>query len=571
MRINADSNLNLNVVVTRDLEQSYKGISTLKNMLPHQTIAGEVTEIRDGMAKVSIGEDAFFWARTGQNSTVAPGQTMILELLNAGNNQITLRPLYQNLNHDQNLMKALDAAGLPDSARNLEMAALRMEDGMPLDKNSLLAESRELMSHPEALVRDIHMLGKMNLPVNDVSLNMMETLRNQESMLMSRTDAISSDAVQVLRALLGAENESPVAAAGNGQEATLQQPVALAENPAATQTAGNPEAEEAADQSKIMQQLPAGPEEAVLNEKATGEVRPLMQPPLVEGQETEPAQRTANDANAAAEGTKTVLSEEQIQILKEGLSDRSFRYATDLLKGFDGGGEVLAKTAQALQEGGREHALDVFKNEFSELLKNSWSLRPEDFNDKESIGKYYEKVYTQAEHISRTSQQAQTGAGTLVQNLSGAAGEISDNLNFLNQMNQVVSFAQIPVTLQGGGKGELYVMASKKGGGEDDDKTAYLKLDMDHLGKVECGIRINKEQLVQTNFVLENEELLDFVEQYLPMLDDRLKERGYTTRTNARVRDENSTENILDDIASCLGTTNLRVSVMNAYGFDVRA
>ena len=80
---------------------------------------------------------------------------------------------------------------------------------------------------------------------------------------------------------------------------------------------------------------------------------------------------------------------------------------------------------------------------------------------------------------------------------------------------------------------------------------------------------------VTTDFCLENEETLDFIEKHLDMLSERLERRGYNLTANTKVKDTQMS--LKEDILPQNRGGN--VSVENAagegktaiYRFDVRA
>ena len=65
-----------------------------------------------------------------------------------------------------------------------------------------------------------------------------------------------------------------------------------------------------------------------------------------------------------------------------------------------------------------------------------------------------------------------------------SAQNISDNVNFMNQINQYAAYVQLPVRMnQENAHGELYVYRRKKSlVNKDGNVSAFLHLDMDNLG-----------------------------------------------------------------------------------------
>ena len=72
-------------------------------------------------------------------------------------------------------------------------------------------------------------------------------------------------------------------------------------------------------------------------------------------------------------------------------------------------------------------------------------------------------------------------------------------------------------------------------------------------------------QRVNTQFYLPDEEMLDFIEQHIHILNERLEQKGYSMNTVMSVKGEEKTavEEMLDS-----GKT---MTTLSHYSFDVRA
>ena len=75
----------------------------------------------------------------------------------------------------------------------------------------------------------------------------------------------------------------------------------------------------------------------------------------------------------------------------------------------------------------------------------------------------------------------------------------------------------------------MYVFTNKISlANNPDEVSAMLHLDMPNLGSVDVYVKLNHTN-VSTNFILETEELLDFVYAHIDELNERLKQLGYST------------------------------------------
>ena len=94
-----------------------------------------------------------------------------------------------------------------------------------------------------------------------------------------------------------------------------------------------------------------------------------------------------------------------------------------------------------------------------------------------------------------------------------------------------------------------------------------LHLDMDHLGPIDVYVKLNKKN-VSTNFILESEELLNFVYSHIDELNERLEKLGYSTHFEMKV-----SENVKDefDFVNDFIERDIRPENNGQYVLDVKA
>lgn len=160
--------------------------------------------------------------------------------------------------------------------------------------------------------------------------------------------------------------------------------------------------------------------------------------------------------------------------------------------------------------------------------------------------------------------QEQSAAAKTVTNMS-------QNVNFLNQMNQMYAYIQLPFKLsESNAHGELYVYSNKKNlASKDGEVSALLHLDMENLGPVDVYVKM-KEQNVSTRFYLQDDEMLTFIHEHIDILNERLEKRGYHMSCSMTVRNEpeEGKENVtLQELLK----ENSNIPMMVNYSFDVRA
>ena len=135
---------------TASAGENYRAQSEIRNMAPGQTVQGEVVGKDGSTVQIALDEETVLTARLERDLNIALGQTMSFEIKANSGSQISLAPLYANMANQATILKALAAAGLPASTNNIRMVSNMMQEGMPIDKDSIAWVSRQLMDFPNA-------------------------------------------------------------------------------------------------------------------------------------------------------------------------------------------------------------------------------------------------------------------------------------------------------------------------------------------------------------------------------------------------------------------------------------
>ena len=118
-------------------ERAYRIQSEIRNLVPGQTIQGSVVSRDGNSVQIALRQNMLINARIDQSISLVLGQNMSFEVKANNGSILSLTPLYANMANEATIMRALGAAGLPETANNIEMVAVMMEEGMPIDRESL--------------------------------------------------------------------------------------------------------------------------------------------------------------------------------------------------------------------------------------------------------------------------------------------------------------------------------------------------------------------------------------------------------------------------------------------------
>lgn len=560
----------------------------VRNLKPGQTIQGTVVSRNGNSVQIELAQDFAINAKLDQSVSLALGQMMSFEVKANSSSLMSLAPLYTNTANTATILRALAAAGLPETSANMEMVAKMMEEGMPIDKESILNMSRTLLEFPGQNPASLIQMTRLGLPVTLESIEQFEQYQNANHQILGSAETIMEELPQVFQALVS-EGQGDKALAfysavidifmENGAQdglVTVQQAVD-----------GEAQTEETTSQTTVQTESQAA--ENTGNEQAgkTAQVmaEALKETGLPEGAQTE--EQTANTSaetktpedGAQATGREPVLSQGQWERLGDTLRGlgASEELAAQIKNGQLPAKEVLQLIRHLLTGAQRKDVPDqalqrlLGGNEFKALLKDQigrqWMIEPKDVADKRQVEQLYERIREQTARLTQaleTAGKGDTPVARSVQNLQ-------NNVDFMNQMNHLYTYVQLPLKMLGNNAhGDLYVYTNKKNlAARDGQVSALLHLDMEHLGPLDVYVTM-KEKQVSTNFTVADEYVLDLIGDNIEILNKRLEGRGYSLKAQMHVK-EDAGEEEESTIMQTLLHQQKNISVLSRTSFDMRA
>lgn len=205
--------------------------------------------------------------------------------------------------------------------------------------------------------------------------------------------------------------------------------------------------------------------------------------------------------------------------------------------------------------------------DFAAILKNraekQWLLEPEQLKEASKVSDLYERL----DHQMKQMENVMKAAGVTQNSFVQTAADIRSNVEFMNQINQVYTYVQLPLKLSGqNASGDLYVYTNKKNLNDPEaELTAFLHLDLDNLGSTDVSIRM-KDKNVKTNFYIADDASYDLIEKHLPVLEKRLAQKGY--RCSITMSKEEKKVEFVEDF---LQRDMPQAGTLHRYSFDVRA
>lgn len=553
----------------------------VKSLVPGTTIQGEIIAKNGNEVQIRIDKDTVLQARLEQDVNVEEGQNIRFQVKNNGTT-LTLSPLLTNTAQADNVYKALQMAGLPINESTVAMTDEMMKLGMSIDSRSLQNMFKDVVTHTDASATDVVFLHKMDMPLTESNLRQIQNYTELQHEVVKGMQDVTDALQGLINGTGGADIAAgvdiaagaDVAAGADGVDAnTLTQYQILVKElisdtlmgmlpdgagAAGDVTGGNPAGGISGDV------LAAGVSGADLVGEALADAPMSGNAALIKGVLQDAAfSELINSGLFTEEETAGFLKDASGLLTEKGIT-LSGNTASEMMKALldiTAGNTQEAESLQKLFSG------KVWKNLLESTVKTQWSLTPETLPKEGEVGKVYEKIVKSLHTLNETLLQ--NGAQNTA--LQESITNLSENIDFMNQLNQMYTYVQLPLKMQNGEKnGELYVFTNKRSLAEKDGEvSALLHLTMEHLGPLDVYVKMNQGK-VSTEFTVEKEETLLFLEKNMSILTDRLQKRGYDISCKMKVKDEagepeNPVERLLTE------KQNGVVSAHAQYAFDVRA
>ncbi len=552
--------------------RSQEGASQSLELKTGSTIQGTVVSITDTsegkIATINVG-DAAISAKLQDGMGLREGQTLNFSVRSASSGNVSITPLYENTSIDQSTLKALTAAGIEVNNDSILMVKDMMSASLPINKDALLEMNKSLNSFPNTSVTTLVEMKSLGIPIDQNNIQQYESYKNYEHQVTSTMENIIEEMPNAFSELLAAGKDTQALDMYGSVLKLFGQEIGTLQ--------------EANEQGPISSSLMDADEVQVQDQTVSDQ-----QVAIKEGVLTEEGKEVAGKSALNESG----LSDRFIDNLKNlGISDKAINAYNEALKEANGQ-DISADPAKAQKLEDAQKALlkelsenfekadlsdkaeaatwkNVFSGkEYTKLLKDNmssqWHLKPLEVGNKENVENLYQRLNNQAKGLTNAITQ-NLGAES---KLAGLANNLSNNLDFMNQLNQMFQYVQLPLQMAGQNvHGDLYVYRNKhKKMSEDGSVSAALHLDMENLGPVDVYVKLLNSK-VTTNFYVADDSVIELINDNIHILNERLNKRGYTMEANLKLHDDMDGQDLaVDEMLSVSKTP-----VLSTSSFDARA
>lgn len=591
-----------------------KVVSTLEELSSGSVFEGTVSSVKNGKVTLALSDGQTITARLSGKVPLSQGTPMFFQVKSNDGVTIEIKP-YTGAGSGGNpiLTNALTEGTVPVTERNLAMVDAMMKEQMPIDKQSLLNMARIANMNPGVNITTVVSMTKLGIPVSPEMAAQFENYMTDEHAILQEMD----QAMNELADLAGSKNLTP------DQAVQMNQKIVTILLPEQTVTGAQVNAEgqiETGGQTTAEGQIVTGGQitaegQIVTGGQTTAEGQILTDGRLGAEEQTVNGEQTTTAGQAIQEGTGgqalgDILSEQQFSslgkllqnipslvestklfpeameqdIFIDTLEDESVAQnlmiegaaweAADGKTALDKNltvSDFLRTVSQILSENNgmasqsiqKLFGSDAYKSLLRNVMEQQWLIQPEALKQEKKISQLYEKLEQQMRQV----EDALKEAGVTKTRFPETAAEVRGNIEFMNQLNQAYTYVQVPLKLSGqNANGELYVYTNKKNLRDPDaELSAFLHLDMEHLGSTDVSVKMQHRN-VKTNFYMADDASYDLVEKYLPILEQKLKDKGY--QCTITMTKEEKKVSFGDDF---LRKDMPQTGTLHRYSFDVRA
>lgn len=486
------------------------------------------------------------------------------------NNNAALQFL-TNIASEETASKALSAANLPINPNTINLATTMMENGMSIDRESLTDMLRATTAFPEEDITKLSQMQKFGLNIDADTIEKFDAFKNYQNQVSDGIRDIISSIPETYNNLInsGRTNEgmqllaSVINTFTASTDASGAQSISTNPNEANAETVqvtGNPtkvmdnadvqglgfngeslirEKQVISEERILLKGEDINPDTQTLNNEAKEESLKAMQTfeatVRVPGEAAEKVNVEVNtkvaDAWQVLENTdksamvdmlkQSGLAENEAKfLLSEAATEQDFlKFTEDLISK---GGEVADSLKDLVQS-------DKFGDILKSQLQAQMLLNPIDIGEKDTVEALYDRLNQQTRQLTETIEKLHIPEGKLSENLQN----MNQNLDFMEQMNQMVQYIQLPLKMNGSeATGDLYVYTDKKKlASKEGNVSALLHLDMKNLGPMDVYASITPGNNVFTKFYLSSDDVITLINDNINILNTRLEKRGYTMKS----------------------------------------
>lgn len=558
--------------------ESVRGSADISGLKEGAVFRGEILDIVGEKVTISLENEAKLMARLQSGVELGVGDQLLFSVKENTDSQILIKPMFDSLYSAQTqvLEKALDVAGLSPTEKNFTVAKELMDAGLPVDKTHMVKILSQSMKFEGTSLQTLVSLHKMDIPITQENITQYERYQGMQHQLTGDIADAAKGIADFVKAfpsdidgqtLIRTAKEIVNLFAGESDVSVTEHI-----DPVDPKGANNLQTEgtvtNTINGNTVSDAVSGTPREGILALDNTADSPVVGQEENTQSQEVILQQ----SIDTYMKETDTSLTGKNVSQLVDSMRQAGVS-ETDIMSVFqksDSDPALLQNTLHLLQNVSVADDVirqflqqDGFQNVLSEVVKKAFSLNPKQMKEPKEIDELYESILKH----TKSFEDAVASNGGNPKEFQQNFQNMRQNLQFMNELNQQMIYAQMPVKLSNKqANSELYVYADKrKLQQKKDGISVMLHLDMDHLGATDVKVTLTGSN-VHARFYLNDQDSVDIVTENMNQLAKQLADRGFSlTDEVVKRQPQESINKVVDEIID----ENAERSIKR-YTFDAR-
>ncbi len=484
-----------------------------------QMFEGKIVNINGSQVTIQMDGNAMLQARMAEAVNMNIGESLSFLVKENSGSTVLIQPFEQNAEvmKDSAIFKLLEQNNLTPSEKNYQIAEALLSQNMRADRTGMQKLIQQAYKYPDASIQTLVTMNKMNLPIDAQSIEQFELYQTNRHQMMQGISEFADTLSETIRQDMPPEQAQAVfneilQIVSDAEDAPVLDMKMLFDN--ALSTAGQ----------EIS--LLAGEQE---NPVAAGQ-EPLAEEAALLADKLHIGESEVADVAKQLEGMGIPKQVVQ-QVLSQ--SETPMQFLNHLQQALDYSVNNQQLSAEKVQDFLQS---DSMKELFAGAMKDKFTMQPEKLQQPDEVTEYYKHLYEKA---GRLLEHFGSGTGSSTdQQLSESAKGMQERIDFMQNLNQMFAYTQLPVRLEGRDENaDLFVYMNKKRLQEaKEDVSALLHLDMDYLGPTDVHVSL-RGTVVHTRFYVEDEISAKIIDEHMTSLEKAIAENGFSLTNEVITRE----------------------------------
>ncbi len=531
-----------------------------------QIFNGKILDITNNKVSIMLDNNKTLYAQMTDAVNMNIGDSLTFMIKENNGTNVLIKPYgdgSQNMK-DNAIFKILDANSISPTDKNYLIAEGLMNNNMPVDKASMQRIMSQSYKFPEASIDTIINLNKMDIPVTEGNIAQYEAY-------MSNTHQLTQDISNLSESIVDYNKETVnqiLNQMGSSADISLKQVTSFNTN-ILSALSDNVDSANIVISELINNLENVNQGEGNIFDNVNG--KQILD---LENNISQPMSSSIQSLGAKTNIEPAKIENLVIELKNAGISEGIINSVVDnsetTMQFLNNINELINNADKLKLSSDTIKSIltsDSYNQVLSEAVKNKLTLNPKEMENPKELDDLYKNMYEKANKlIDAFSAGTNSSAG---ENMSQAAKTMQQRIDFMQNLNNMYAYAQIPVKLDSNQmNSDLYVYMNKKNmKTTKEEVSALLHLDMDHLGATDVHVSLHGTN-VHTRFYVEDEISAKIIDEHMAMLEKAIADNGFKLTNEVITREASLNLGPNMAVKEMLGN-DLEKSVKR-YSFDVR-